>query len=139
VIEWSDEWQATDDLAEPAAPPQDSTPTDQPSAAQALPAAFPSTRGEELQRVKGLKLLGVLCEVTLLRGSGGGDYQAASDGCRLVVSSSVGQRDVLLLHRCDWQWLRPRGLNAGALPGLRWLSKKQRKTLVKGLVARLDT
>lgn len=130
VMEWRDEWQATEAPNDP--------PSEVPSAAQPLPAAFPSTHGAELQRVKGVRLRGVACEVVLLRGGGG---QEPSDGCRLAVVSSGGGsvRDVLVLGRSDWQWLRPRGLNAGALPGLRWCSRKQRKALVKGLVARLDT
>jgi ribosomal protein L2 len=97
---------------------------------------------EELQRVKGLSLRGVSCEVVLLRG-GSGDYQEVSDGCRLVVLVPNGatnqQEHVLVVGRADWQWYRPRGTNAGALPGMRWLSKRRRKILVKGLVARLDT
>ena len=118
-----------------------------PAIAQALqlPAAFPPMRGgEELQRVKGLVLRGISCELTLVRG-GSGDYQEWSDGCRLVIALSKGadnnhhQENVLVLRRADWQWYRPQGMNAGALPGVRWLSRRMRKALVKGLVARLDT
>lgn len=75
----------------------------------------------------------------MLRGAGGGDCAADADGVRLVVASSAQQRDVLVLGRFDWQWLRPRGLNGGALPGLRWMGKSARKTLLKALVARVDT
>lgn len=140
VIEWSDERQTNSNSGNLS---KLNSIASSPAALLLQPPAFhPVRRSEELQRVKGLSLRGVSCEVVLLRG-GSGDYQEVSDGCRLVVLVPNGatnqQEHVLVVGRADWQWYRPRGTNAGALPGMRWLSKRRRKILVKGLVARLDT
>ena len=110
-----------------------------------LPASFPSGRGGVvLHSVKGLRLHGVAATAWLLQGAGGGDYDSDVDGCRLVIAplftgkSSELSRQVLVCHRCDWQWMRPQGTNAGALPGLRFLPKRLTRVLFRGLLARLD-
>lgn len=124
-------------------------------------ASFPATTGAAVQSVSGLALRGVGVRLTILRGAGCGDLADRLDGMRLVVTalppahvpappdlaSGAGDlvealsmsQSVLVVFKRDWQWLRPRGANAGLFPGLRWLTRKRAKHLMRCLANRLDT